>query len=169
MVVEVYKQAPTMVEVIKGPTVFIDVVQRPTVTYEVVNKKVELVQNKQTGLILFDVPCESNVFVGAAVVMRPDGVAKLAIATSYADANVIGIVNFKNSSVLCDIRFFGATEEIFNNLDVAEEYYLSDSTPGAIVPTSQAPLTTGHIRIKLGQPFSSKQFVFVKGERIIKG
>lgn len=169
MVIEVIKQAPTQIEVIKSSTVYIDVIHKPSITYEVVNKTVQLVQNKQIGMLLFDVPCESTVYVGSAVTMRPDGVAKNGIATNYADSNIIGIVENKTSSTLCDIRFFGATSSIFVGLDVAQEYYLSDVTAGAIVPVAQAPLTTGHVRIKLGQPFSTSQFVFSKGDRIIKG
>ena len=147
----------------------IEIIERTRSNYDIVYQNIELVQNKQIGMLLFDVPCDPSVYVGAAVVMQANGTAKNAIATNYSDSNVIGIAESKTSSNLCDIRFFGATSAIFNNLDVAQEYYLSDTVPGGLVPTAQAPLTTGHIRIKLGQPFSSKEFVLAKGDRIIKG
>ncbi len=157
------------VDIVKESSLAVEVIQKETPSVEIVNKTIELVQNKQVGMILFDVPCDPTVYVGAALCMTANGTAKNAIATSYADSNVIGIAENKTASDKVDIRFFGATGEIYNNLDVAQEYYLSDLIAGAIVPTSQAPLTSGHIRIKLGQPFSAKEFVFSKGERIIKG
>lgn len=168
MNLDVTIQNPMVLD-LQQTVVNIEIIERTRSNYDIVYQNVELVQNKQIGMLLFDVPCDSSVYIGAAVVMQANGVAKNAIATNYADSNVIGIAESKTSSTLCDIRFFGATSAIFNNLDVAQEYYLSDTIPGGLVPTAQAPLTTGHIRIKLGQPFSSKEFVLAKGDRIIKG
>jgi hypothetical protein len=136
---------------------------------DIVRNNIFLTQNFQEGLVLRNVDCETDVFVGAAVVMSPLGVAKLAIATSYENANVIGIIEAKTAINVCDIRFLGVTSDIFLNLNVGDEYYLSDKNPGEIVTTINAPTIAGRIRIKLGQPFSSTKFVFTKGERIIKG
>lgn len=101
--------------------------------------------------------------------MNSNGTASLAIATSWDSANVAGIIDSKTSENLCDLRFLGVTDSIFSNFIVTEEYYLSDQIAGKIVPVAQAPTISGHIRIKLGQPFSSSQFIYIKGERIIKG
>lgn len=171
MIIEIIQEVTKVVELQQAPPVVInvDVIESEFRPIDIVHETIQLTQNRQEGLIIREVPCENIVYIGAAVVMQNSGIAKLAIATSYENSNVIGIVETKTAQDRCDIRFMGVSAKIFSNLNVGEEYYLSDSIPGLIVPTPQAPLTSGHVRIKLGQPFSSSEFVFIKGERIIKG
>jgi hypothetical protein len=148
-------------------TIFLNVKNESTRSFDIVNKNVFLTQNRQEGLVIRNVNCAVNVFVGAAVYMDDNATAHLAIANDYDKSNVVGIVEQKISTDICDVRFLGLTDKIYVGLDVAKEYYLSDEFAGLL--TYIAPTQSGHIRLKLGQPFSTTEFVFVKGERIVKG
>lgn len=118
------------------------------------------------NVVLADVDCEASVYVGSAVIMNSSGVAVNALADGIPNSNVIGIVQSKSSAIKCDIRVSGVTPEIFSGLVVESEYYLSDTINGGIVVTPTT--TSGHIRLKLGQPFSSTRLMVMKGERLIK-
>lgn len=118
------------------------------------------------NVVLTNVDCEASVYVGAAVIMQSSGVAKNAIADSLANSNVIGIVESKASSVLCNIRVLGTTASIFAGLDVTKEYFLSDTVAGAL--TTTIPTTSGHVMLKLGQPFSATEFMVLKGQRVVR-
>lgn len=80
---------------------------------------------------------------------------------------MIGLVEAKTSSVLCNIRVLGSSTDIFAGLDVTKEYYLSDVTPGAIGTT--IPIASGHVVLKVGQPFSATSFLMLKGGATIRG
>jgi hypothetical protein len=116
-----------------------------------------------SNVILVEVPCDSTVYVNAAVRMESTGIAYNALADSIANSNVIGIVISKSSATVCTIRVTGVTNDIFTGLDVTKEYYLSDTIAGEI--TTTVPSTSGHVRLKLGQPYSDSQFLIMKGER----
>jgi hypothetical protein len=118
------------------------------------------------NIVLPNVDCEASVYVGAAVVVDSLGEARNAIADSLANSNVIGVVQSKSSSVLCDIRVLGVTPGIFLGLDVTKEYYLSDTVAGQI--TTTVPTNPGTVKLKLGQPFSATEFLMSKGERTIR-
>lgn len=119
-----------------------------------------------TNIVIQNVPCESSVFIGAAVYMQGSGVAKNAIATSLTESNVIGFVESKSDLNTCNIRVLGVTPSIFAALDTSKEYFLSDSIAGQIVDAG--PVTSGHILLKLGQPFSSTEFMVLKGTRVVR-
>jgi hypothetical protein len=118
------------------------------------------------NIVLLNVDCEASVYIGAAVVVNASGVARNALADSTANSNVLGIVQAKASSVLCDIRVLGVSSAVYSSLDVTKEYYLSDSVAGEI--TTTVPTASGSVKIKLGQPFSSTEFLMSKGERTIR-
>jgi len=115
------------------------------------------------GLVIDNVTCDPTVYVGAAVRMTAIGTAVNALADGIANSNVIGIVESKANSVTCSIRVSGTTTDIFTGLDVTKMYYLSDVTAGLV--TTIIPVTTGHVMLQLGQPFSDKSFLFMKGTR----
>lgn len=119
------------------------------------------------NVVLRDVPCFASVNVGHFVRMDENGIAVRAIADSLENSNVLGCVESKSDSNLCDVRVLGITAEIFDNLDVTKEYFLSDTINGGISQT--VPLISGHVRLKVGQPFSSKRMLIMKGERIVRG
>ena len=143
-------------------------------TYKLLGKKIiggqeVLVNPSNVGsanVLLTDVDCEASVFVGAAVIMQVSGVAKNGIADSLANSNIIGLVESKSSSILCNIRVLGATGGIFTGLDVTKEYYLSDTVAGEITVT--IPTASGSVALKLGQPLSETEFVVLKGQRIVR-
>lgn len=117
--------------------------------------------NDSTGLVLENVPCDASVYVGAAVRMDGTGTAFNAIATALSTANVIGIVQKKPSSTLCNIRVLGVSPAIFVGLDETKEYFLSATIAGEI--TTTVPTGSGHVVLKLGQPFSATRFLVLKG------
>lgn len=114
-----------------------------------------------SGIVISDVPCDSTVFVGAAVRMDNTGVAYNASAASEATANVIGVVQSKSSSTLCDIRVTGVTTAIYTGLDVTKEYFLSASVDGEL--TTIPPASSGNIVLRVGQPYSGSRLLVNKG------
>lgn len=124
------------------------------------------VNEDSLGLVLKDVPCDSTVYVKAAVRMNGSGVAFNALADSKANSNVIGIVQAKSSSTLCDIRVTGVTPSIFTGLDETKEYFLSATVDGEI--TTTVPTGTGEVVLILGQPFSATRFMVNKTTRRVR-
>lgn len=119
-----------------------------------------------SGIVLENVPCDPTVYVGAAVRMDALGTAFNALADNINTSNVIGIVESKDGATLCNIRVSGLTIGVFSTLDVTREYFLSDTVPGDI--TTTVPTSSGHIKLKLGQPFNDSRFLFMKGERVVR-
>lgn len=144
--------------------------------------------------VLLDIPCDSSVYVGAAVrfdltaevallmsdwptlsqlttlnVTTYDTLAVNAIADSYENSNVIGIVESKPTPTTCNIRIQGITGNNYLGLDIFEEYFLSDIYPGAIVPLAQAPTDPGTVLLKIGQPTSPRRILYFRGERVLRG
>lgn len=118
------------------------------------------------NVVLTNVTCLASVYVGAAVRMNASGVALNAIADSVSNANIIGIVESKDGTTLCNIRVLGVTSGIFSSLDVTKEYYLSDSIAGQI--TTTIPTASGHVVVKVGQPFSSDSLLVNKGQMVVR-
>lgn len=119
------------------------------------------------NVVLFNVPCEAAVIVTDAVKMV-SGTAYRALADSMANSNVIGVVQKKSSATLCDVRVSGVTPAIFTGLDETQEYVLSATTPGLLVPQASSPTGTGNVILRVGQPFDSQRLLVSKGTRIIR-
>lgn len=133
----------------------------------VVEQSVSAPFQPSANVVLLNVPCDATVYVGAAVRMDSLGVAYNALADSLSNSNVIGIVQNKASSVLCDIRVLGVTPAVFAGLDVTKEYFLSDVTAGLVTDT--APTAgAGKVILILGQPFSATTFLVNKRIRIVQ-
>ena len=115
-------------------------------------------------MVLLNVPCDPSVNVGDWVRMDGTGTAIQAIADSLANSNVIGLVEFKPSITSCNIRVLGVSEPLFVGLDETKEYYLSNTTAGAMDLT--VPVTSGHIVLKVGQPYDSQRLLVLKGTRM---
>lgn len=96
------------------------------------------------------------------------GIAIKAQADSLDNSNTIGLVESKGTSVIANIRVLGLTPEIFTGLDESKEYFLDAATAGAMVPQGSHPTAAGHVILKVGQPFSSTQFLVLKGTRIVR-
>ena len=118
------------------------------------------------SIVLFNVPCDASVFVNAAVRMSAGGTAFNAISTAASTSNVIGIVESKASSVLCNIRVTGVTDAVFTLLDVTKEYFLSASSAGEL--TTSPPVSSGEVVVRIGQPFSATEFLVNKGTPIVR-
>jgi hypothetical protein len=141
--------------------------------------------------VLHPVACDASVYVGAAVVIKKTGGAEStmddwtslsglhvmyyvtgytrkafnALADSNENSNVAGLVESKASSTQCLVRVEGVTAENYFGLDVEDEYYLSDTEPGAFVPSAFMPMEAGAILLKIGQPLDEKRLIFKRGER----
>lgn len=116
--------------------------------------------------LLQNIDCDLSVAVGNFVIVDEIGIARNAIANSYSTSNVIGLVELKPSGEKCHVRVAGLSSEIFDDLDPALDYYLSDTTPGKLSVT--VPSASGHVKLKLGQAFGSKRFLIQKGERVVR-
>lgn len=115
------------------------------------------------NVVIRSIPCESSVYEGAVVRMQSNGVAKNAIADSLENSNMFGVVELKQSLNVCDVRVLGVTSDIFVGLDVTKEYFLSDSVDGGLSET--IPTTSGHVILKVGQPYSDSELLILKGQR----
>jgi len=142
--------------------------------YKLIGKKIiggqEVLVNPVTAgganVVLEDVPCEASVYVGSAVIMQASGIAKNGLADSIANSNILGIVEAKNDTELCNIRVLGVSLSIYTGLDVTKEYFLSATVAGEI--TTIIPTTSGNVILKLGQPFSATEFLMNKSDRTIR-
>lgn len=113
-----------------------------------------------------NVPCEAAAAIGDWVVMSASGVAYRALADSFANSNVLGVIEEKASATGCTVRVAGVTKPIFLGLDTTYEYFLSDTTPGGM--TTIAPTGAGHVVLRVGQPFSATSFFVSRGQRMIR-
>lgn len=118
------------------------------------------------NIVITSVPCDSSVEVGDAVIMTMDGTAVQASASSFSTSNVIGIADAKESSLLCDIRTSGVSNNVYSGLDPTLDYYLSDTAPGKL--TTTPPTASGAVILKIGQPFNSTSLLVSKSLRIIR-
>ena len=139
--------------------------------------------------VLENVPCESDVYVGAAVyfdetILGPlfmsdwpnlsslisldlnnsSILAKNALANNWDTSHVVGIVESKASSTLCNIRISGKSENLYFGLDLKKDYYLSSTVPGLIVDGNNAP-TLG-VLLRIGRPLSQRSLFVSIGERV---
>ena len=114
-----------------------------------------------------NVVCDNSVYEGSFVKMSSLGIAFNALADTIDNANVIGCVESKETSTLCTIRFLGLTNgDIFSDLDVTKDYYLSDTVAGGI--TTTPPVGTGKVVLYLGQAFSSSKFLIKRGIGMVR-
>jgi len=119
-----------------------------------------------SSIVLKSVDCDASVYVGSFVRMNASEIAVNALADSLSNSNVLGLVVSKSTSILCDIRVTGVSEQVLSGLDVTKEYFLSDTVAGGIATT--IPTASGYVKLKLGQPFSDKKFLMLKGERQVR-
>lgn len=119
-----------------------------------------------SNVTISNVDCYADVYIGSVVRMDTSGVALNAIADSLDNSNMIGVVVSKESTTICTIRVTGVTGDLYAGLDPTKEYYLSDVTPGLLVTT--IPTDSGHVVLKIGQPFSSTSLMVSKGQRTVR-
>lgn len=129
------------------------------------SRVLELIKD-QDFTVLKNIDCDASVYVGSFVRINTSGIAVNAIADTYSNSNVIGLVESKSSSTKCDIRVSGVSLPIYSGLNADYDYFLSDTVAGLLTDT--VPTTSGHIKIKLGQAFGTDKFVMAKGERVVR-
>jgi hypothetical protein len=119
------------------------------------------------NVLLKNVTCDASVYIGSFVYIEDiTFIAKNARADAYSTSNVIGLCESKTTTTLCNIRVLGTSSELFIGLDVTREYFLSDAIAGGLTIT--APTAHNHVMLKLGQPFTDKKFLVLKGSRVIR-
>lgn len=136
---------------------------------ETINNITNNIVNDIDNLVV-DVACDQSVFVGAFVyfqIVNSTVKAFNAKADDISTANVFGVVESKPSASMAKVRFGGKTSDIFINLDLTKEYYLSDSEAGMMVSEDEIPTNVGSIIVKLGQPFSANSFLYLRGGKSI--
>ena len=110
------------------------------------------------------VSCDTSVSVGDAV--RMDGTTAVrALASSFLDSNVVGIVTSKSAVDSCDITICGPVNGAIGALDTARQYFLSDVNPGELVSTP--PTTSGSYVIRVGNAINSTTLA-IHLERVVK-
>lgn len=171
IVVEIVPQVNSILIEVKDSDQYQLIVSDPIVYSVEISEKVAInnVYNDIDNLSVI-IPCDSSVFVGAAVYLQISGASVKAYnakADNMATSNVFGICESKPSSTTAKIRFGGKTSEIFVGLDLTKEYYLSDVAAGMIVDEDNLPTGVGSILVKLGQPFTPSSFVYVRGGKEI--
>ena len=112
------------------------------------------------------VNCSPDVYVGSFVRMTEAEVIVNALADTYANSNVLGLVVGKESETVCDVRVSGVSNEIFTSLDTTVDCYLSATVPGGMSPL--VPTGVGEVKLKLGQSFGERKFLLQKGERAVR-
>lgn len=95
-----------------------------------------------------------------------DIVARNARADALATSNVIGLVESKSTSTTCLVRIGGVSAANYLGLDIEDEYFLSDVTPGGIVPSALKPVSIGRVSLRLGQSLDQFRMIFERGERM---
>jgi hypothetical protein len=113
--------------------------------------------------LLENITCNAAVAVGDWVRIDGSNVAQKAQGDSIANSLVVGVVQSKPSSTLCNIVTDGGTTAIFSSLDPTKAYFLSPSTAGAMTVT--VPSGAGQVILKLGSPLSADKFIVRIGER----
>lgn len=122
------------------------------------------IQTSAPDFVLQNVPADPSVSLGDWVRMQ-NGIAVRALADDMIDSNVIGLVELKGGGTV-NIRVLGVSAPLFANLDESKEYFLSDVDPGKM--SLSIPYASGHVVLKLGQPYSSTQFLVLKGIRMVR-
>lgn len=119
-----------------------------------------------SNVLLTNVGCNTDVYVGSVVRLDSLGVAQNAVADSITNSNMVGICETKPTSILCNIRVLGTTDGIFTGLDPSQEYFLSPTVAGGI--SLVVPSASGDVVLKIGQPFSSTRMIVLKGQRSVR-
>jgi hypothetical protein len=128
---------------------------------------VKIVADTPVDIPMEDWPTLSDVVILNLIEYTPR--AENALADAYLNSNAFGVVESKPTPTTCNIRTDGATGDLFLGLDPEEEYYLSDTIPGRIVPLAARPQSPGSVVVKVGQASSDKSFLYKRGDRIIVG
>lgn len=119
-----------------------------------------------SNVILENLLCDITVSIGDVVRVDSSGLIMKADASSLATANALGVVESKANASICTVRVSGFTPEIYTGLDVTKEYFLSDIVPGAI--TTTVPTASGHVVLKIGQPYNSSELIVLKNSPIVR-
>ena len=131
-----------------------------TGTFDAVNRP------DPSNTIIENVTCLTDVFVGAVVSLNSSGIAFNSQANSVSTSDVVGIVETKASSTLCDIRVSGITPEHYTGLDPTETYYLSDITPGTLTTTITS--TSGNVIVPIARPVGTTRVAVQIQPRMIR-
>lgn len=117
-----------------------------TVNYTIGQYDVDF-NNALDGDYLQNLPCNSNVFIGAAVYWSGSQL-ELAIASSLTTSEVIGIVEAKPTATTARVRLSGRTTDVLTGLTLGATYWLSATDAGELV--TSAPALSGSWVVAIG-------------------
>ena len=110
--------------------------------------------------------CDASVAVGNVVRMN-GGTAVNALADSLTNSRIIGICVSKASATECDIQVTGFTDTgVLSGLSINTDYFLSETTPGAI--TTTPPSGSGNTVTFIGRAYATNQLVINIGIPLIR-
>ncbi len=114
--------------------------------------------------VLYNQDCDASVTVNS-LVYKDNALNRLFMARAdvKATSKIVGMVESKLSSTVCNIRIIGKMPTSFVGLDETEDYYLSPTTAGAY--TTTRPVASGQYVVSVGQGLSSTQFMVRVGDR----
>jgi hypothetical protein len=117
------------------------------------------------GIIIPNISCDVSVYVGSVVYLNSSSIAFNAIATSITTSDIFGIVESKETTILCSVRVLGVSSSLYSLLDVSKSYYLSDTTAGGITSAAIGP---GNIIMPIGRPYTSTRILLIKGTPTVR-
>lgn len=101
--------------------------------------------------------CDLSVVVGDWVRLNEQGVAIKAVADSFDNSTIFGLVEERGSGTNCVIRVAGISKELFTGLNITKPYFLDTLNPGLM--SLSVPTSPGQIVLSLGRPISDKRFL----------
>ena len=107
--------------------------------------------------------CDPSVYEGAFVRINNAGLIVNAQADSKANSKVLGMVEAKFGTTVCNVRIGGVSTLELSGLDTEDDYYLSPFVAGG--KTAVKPSVSGQYVISLGQALSDKSFLVDIGTR----
>ena len=100
--------------------------------------------------------CTAGTAVADILRMNNSNILEPALADTFVNSLAMGVCKSKSNATTCDLIIGGLTPAIFSGLDVDKEYFLSNTTAGAITIT---PPSTGNVII-VGVAFSATELIF---------
>ena len=116
--------------------------------------------------LLEEVVCEASVAIGDWIYLNSSNIGVSALADSEANSHIIGLVEDKPSATRATVRTHGISSELFTGLDVTKDYFLDESTAGAMTITP--PTGSNEVVLRVGRPFSDKRFWVQMGIRMVR-
>lgn len=108
-------------------------------------------------IVVPEIGCSSDVEIGDWVRISPENFAIRALADSFQNSEVFGLVEDKSTSEICIVRIAGVSKPIFADLDTNKSYFLSENDEGQM--NTLIPINSGAIVLSLGRSLDGERFL----------